>query len=127
MIKAYDRDEFSKRYFLLIDDQCPQMIGFFSRLFGAFPAARRPFKTYSVFDCVARLTIMLSVDIRFDHSHFLELIRLFFMQISSLILNMYNATNTDTLDALLLIFGIPIAFVWLTAGIGMVNSGIEKM
>ena len=40
---------------------------------------------------------------------------------------MYNATNTDTLDALLLIFGIPIAFVWLTAGIGMVNSGIEKM
>lgn len=35
-----------------------------SRLFGAFPAARRPFKIYSIFDCIVRLTIMLSVDIR---------------------------------------------------------------
>lgn len=34
------------------------------RLFGAFPAARRPLQLYNVFDCIARINTMLSVSSR---------------------------------------------------------------
>lgn len=81
VIKLYNKDEFSKR------------------LFGAFPAARRPLKIYSVFDCCARVNTMLSI--------------------SSLVLNLYNSTTSDVSDKVLLGIGVPLALVWLLFGIGM--------
>ncbi|CAF1341391.1 unnamed protein product [Rotaria magnacalcarata] len=81
VIKDYRRDEFSKR------------------LFGVFPAARRPLKIYSIFDCVVRINTMLSI--------------------SSLLLNLYNVTGYETVDRVLLIIGIPLTLLWLSMGIGM--------
>ncbi|CAF2911854.1 unnamed protein product [Rotaria sp. Silwood2] len=81
VIKDYQRDEFSKR------------------LFGAFPTARLPLKIYSIFDCVARVSTMLSI--------------------SSLLLNLYNFTGYETVDRVLLIIGIPLTLLWLGMGIGM--------
>ncbi|CAF0735878.1 unnamed protein product [Rotaria sordida] len=81
VIKDYQRDEFSKR------------------LFGAFPTARLPLKIYSIFDCVARVSTMLSI--------------------SSLLLNLYNYTGYETVDRILLIVGIPFTLLWLGMGIGM--------
>jgi len=68
VIKDYDRDEFSKRYVFFC---CIENIFYeiFNRLFGAFPAARLPLKIYSIFDCVARINTMLSVDSLFDFSN----------------------------------------------------------
>ncbi|CAF3506490.1 unnamed protein product [Adineta steineri] len=81
VIKDYRRDEFSKR------------------LFGAFPIARRPLQIYGVFDCILRLSTMLSI--------------------STLVLNTYNYTDHNALDTVLLSMGIPIALLWLGFGIGM--------
>ncbi|CAF3408795.1 unnamed protein product [Rotaria sp. Silwood1] len=83
VIRDYRRDEFSKR------------------LFGAFPAARLPLKIYSIFDCVARVSTMLSI--------------------STLLLNLYNYTGYETVDRVLLIIGIPLTLLWLGMGIGMVR------
>lgn len=94
------------------------LINFFlPRLFGAFPAARRPLKVYSVFDCCARINTMLSV--RSFHENFHNKIE--YLQISSLVLNLYSATDSDVIDKVLLGIGIPIVFLWLCFGIAMVD------
>ncbi|CAF1017676.1 unnamed protein product [Adineta ricciae] len=81
VIKDYKRDEFSQR------------------LFGAFTEQRRPLRIYSTFDCVMRLSTMLSI--------------------SSLLLNLYNYTGYQVADTIFLSIGIPVVFIWLGVGIGM--------
>ncbi len=87
------------------------------RLFGAFPAARRPLKIYSTFDCVARINTMISVDISFDFSLWCFV----FPKISSLVLNLYNFTDSQVVDTILLAIGVPLTFIWLVIAIGMVR------
>ncbi|CAF0892543.1 unnamed protein product [Adineta ricciae] len=89
VIKDYQRDEFSKR------------------LFGAFPEARRPLRTYNIFDCIARINTMFSI--------------------STLILNLYNFNDLKAVDLILLPVGIPVAFLWLALGIGMVRLESRKL
>ncbi|UJR16140.1 hypothetical protein I4U23_003051 [Adineta vaga] len=89
VIKDYQRDEFSKR------------------LFGAFTEERRPLRIYNTFDCVMRLTTMLSI--------------------SSLILNLYNYTGYKQLDTAFLSIGIPLTLLWLGVGIGMVRLENYKL
>ncbi|CAF3454606.1 unnamed protein product [Rotaria socialis] len=83
VIKDYRRDEFSKR------------------IFGVFPAARRPLKIYNIFDCIVRINTMLSI--------------------STFVLNLYNFNDYKVIDIFLLSFGIPLALVWLSIAIGMVR------
>ncbi|CAF1479080.1 unnamed protein product [Rotaria magnacalcarata] len=83
VIKDYRRDEFSKR------------------IFGVFPAARRPLKIYNIFDCIVRVNTMLSI--------------------STFVLNLYNFNDYKVIDIFLLSFGIPLALLWLSVAIGMVR------
>ncbi|CAF3446497.1 unnamed protein product [Rotaria sp. Silwood1] len=83
VIRDYRRDEFSKR------------------LFGAFPAARRPLKIYNIFDCLARINTMLSI--------------------STFVLNLYNFNHFEAFDTIFLSIGIPLSLLWLGIGIGMVR------
>ena len=46
---------------------------------------------------------------------------LLFVQISSLLLNLYNYTGYTVLDTVLLCVGIPLTLLWLGVGIGMVG------
>ncbi|CAF4003109.1 unnamed protein product [Rotaria sp. Silwood1] len=83
VIRDYRRDEFSKR------------------LFGAFPAARRPLKIYNIFDCLARINTMLSI--------------------STFVLNLYNFNHFEAFDTIFLSIGIPLSLLWFGIGIGMVR------
>ncbi|CAF1020941.1 unnamed protein product [Adineta steineri] len=83
VIQDYRRDEFSKR------------------LFGAFPAERRPLKIYNIFDCLIRINTMLSISI--------------------FILNLYNFNSFEWLDRIFLAIGIPLTFLWLAIGSAMVR------
>lgn len=74
---------------------------FSKRVFGAFAAARLPLQLYNIFACVARISTMLSI--------------------SALVLNLYNFTGFVTADRAFLIIGIPLAFLWLGLGIGMIR------
>ncbi|CAF4721919.1 unnamed protein product [Rotaria sp. Silwood1] len=83
VIRDYRRDEFSKR------------------LFGAFPAARRPLKIYNIFDCLAGINTMLSM--------------------STFVLNLYNFNHFEAFDTIFLSIGIPLSLLWFGIGIGMVR------
>ncbi len=44
-----------------------------------------------------------------------------YFKISTFILNLYNFNGYETIDRALLAIGIPLAFLWLGIGIGMVR------
>ncbi|UJR30542.1 hypothetical protein I4U23_018072 [Adineta vaga] len=74
---------------------------FSKRIFGAFPSARRPLQIYNIFDCIARINTMLCI--------------------STFILNLYNFNGLEAIDRILLGVGIPLTFLWLSIGVGMVR------
>ena len=44
-----------------------------------------------------------------------------YLKISTYFLNLYNFNGLEPIDRVLLIIGVPLAFLWLGVGIGMVR------
>ena len=92
---------------------------FSNRLLGAFRRDRLLLMVYSIFNCVIRINTMLSVNnsLRF----LIVFVSILFHKISSLVLNLYNYTDNNVPNVVLLVVGILLTLLWLITGIGMVR------